>query len=159
MSPSNKQVLYALRGAPKIVTATVALMEELVRILLQEVDIVSHRKMKEHPDLLKYKQKLAMDYRANMKSIAAQPDMLKKLSDDAKEVLRKMAKALADAADTNARMLNAAVGATQQLIQNIVAMVRSEAMPKNAYKNSATAHLALGTYSPTCRPVAVRKSV
>jgi hypothetical protein len=159
MSPSSKQTLKVLQDAPKTVIALVALMEELVRVLLQEVDIVSHRKMKEHPDLLKYKQKLAMDYRANMKAIATQPDVLHKLTTEAKNILRALAKKLADAADVNARMLRAAVGATQQLIQNVVAMVKSEALPKNSYKNSATAHLALGTYSPTCQPVAVRRSV
>jgi flagellar biosynthesis/type III secretory pathway chaperone len=159
MSPSNKRIARALEGAPKLVTATIALMEELMRIMTQEIDVVSHRKLKEHPDLLKYKQKLAMDYRANMKAIAAQPDIFKKLSDEAKEVIREMAHKLAAIADQNARILRAAVGATQQLIQNIVAMVRTEVMPRQSYKNSAKAHLQLGNYSPTCQPVAFNRSV
>jgi flagellar biosynthesis/type III secretory pathway chaperone len=159
MSPSNKKLARALQDAPKLVSATVGLMEELVRVLLQEIEVVSQRKVKEHPDLLKYKQKLAMDYRANMKSIAAQPDLLKKLSAEAKQAVREMAQRLAEVADRNARTLRAAVGATQQLIQNIVAMVRTEVMPRQAYKNSAKAHLQLGNYSPTCQPVAVSRSV
>jgi flagellar biosynthesis/type III secretory pathway chaperone len=159
MSPIDKRIANALKGAPTLVTATVALMEELVRVLTAEIDVVTHRRMKEHPELLKYKQRLAMDYRANMKSIAAQPDMLKKLSDTAKDALREMAQRLAVAVDENARMLRAAVSATRQLIQNIMSMVRSEAIPKNTYKNFARSHLELGTYSPTCVPVAVRRSV
>jgi hypothetical protein len=159
MSPSNKKLAKALQNAPVIVAATVALMEELVRVLLSEVEIVSKRKIAEHAALLKYKQKLAMDYRANMKSIAAQPDLLKNLSDEAKAALREMAAMLAKAADDNARMLRAAVGATQQLIQNIVAMIKAEILPTQSYKNSAKAHLQLGKYSPTCQPVAVSRQV
>ena len=159
MSPSNKRVARALQDAPRIVSATVALMEELARVLIQEIDVVSQRKLKEHPALLKHKQKLAMDYRSNMKSIAAQPDLLKKLSDDAKQAIREVAQKLAEAADRNARTLRAAVTATQQLIQNIVAMVRVEVMPRQSYKNSAKAHLQLGNYSPTCQPVAINRSV
>ena len=159
MSPSNKQLARALASAPKLVTATVALMEELARILTQEIDIVSNRRLTEHPELLKYKQKLAMDYRANMKSIAADPQLLKTLSEEAKEALRTVANKLAEVANRNAQVLNATVGATQQMIQNIMAMVKAEAIPKNSYKNPATAHLQLGTYSPTCQPVAVCRSV
>ncbi len=159
MSPIDKEVAYALRDAPKLITATVALMEELIRVLAREVEVVTKRKMKEHPDLLKYKQRLAMDYRANMKSISAQPDILKKLSSDATEVLLEMAKKLAAAVDQNARMLRAAVDATRQLILNVVTMVRNEVMPQKSYKNSAKAHLELGKYSPTCQPVAVSRTV
>jgi hypothetical protein len=100
-----------------------------------------------------------MDYRSNMKAIAAQPDLIAKLSSEAKEVIKEMAKKLAEVADHNARTLRAAVGATQQLIQNIVAMVRTEVMPRQSYKNSAKAHLQLGNYSPTCQPVAISRSV
>jgi flagellar biosynthesis/type III secretory pathway chaperone len=159
MSPSNKNIARALRDAPRLVVATVALMEELIRVLTQEIDVVSMRKLKEHPDLLKHKQKLAMDYRANMKSIATQPDILKALTDDAKAAIKEMAYKLAEAAELNARILRAAVGATQQLIQNIVAMVRTEVMPRQSYKNPAMAHLQLGGYSPTCAPVAYNRSV
>ena len=158
MSPSNKQLARALMGAPKLITATAALMEELVRVLTQEIEVVSKRKLPEHPELLKYKQKLAMDYRANMKSINADPSILKTLSQDAKDALRGIANKLAEVAKKNAQVLNAAVGATQQLIQNIMAMVKAEALPRQSYKNPATAHLQLGTYSPTCKPVAVYRS-
>jgi hypothetical protein len=159
MVPSNKAIARILADAPKIVSATVALMEELVRVMLLEIEVVSNRKVKDHPDLLRHKQKLAMDYRANVKSIAAQPGLMKGLSQDAKDVIREMAKKLAEVADRNARILRAAVGATQQLIQNIVTMVRTEVMPRQSYKNPAKAHLQLGTYSPTCQPVAISRSV
>jgi hypothetical protein len=159
MSPIDKKIARALEGAPKLVIATVALMEELARVLTAEIDLVTKRRMKEHPLLLKHKQRLAIDYRSNMKALAAQPDILKKLSDAAKDAVRTMAKRLASAVDANACMLRAAVSATRQLIQNIMAMVKSEALPRNAYKNHAIAHMELGHYSPKCRPVAVSRTV
>ena len=159
MSPSNKKTVRALQGAPKIIEGTIALMEELVRVFFLEIDIVSQRKINEHPELLKYKQKLALDYRANMKAIDADPNLVKTLPDEAKTVLREMAKSLSEASKKNALVLGAAVAATQQLLQNVVAMVKTEVLATKSYKNPATAHLALGTYSPTCRPVAVSRSV
>jgi len=159
MSPTDKQLARALQGTPKLISATVALMEELVRVLTREIDIVTHRKITEHPELVKYKQRLAMDYRANMKSIASQPDILTKISHEAQEAVREMARRLAVAIDENARMLRAAVDATRQLIQNVIAAVKIEVMPRQSYKNSNTAHLQLGNYSPTCQPVAVSRTV
>ncbi|MDR3423923.1 MAG: hypothetical protein P4M13_02435 [Alphaproteobacteria bacterium] len=159
MSPTDKIIARALKDAPVLVTSTVALMEELARVLMAEIDIVTKRKMKEHAELLKYKQKLAVDYRSNMKAMAAQPGILKKLADEAKAAIREMAKRLAEAVDANARMLRAAVGATRQLIQNIMAMVRNETMPRQTYKNHTKAHMQLGIYSPTCRPVAISRTV
>ena len=159
MSPIDKSIARALMGAPKIITATVALMEELVRVLGRKIEIVTKRRMSEHPELLKHKQRLAMDYRSNMKSIASQPDILKKLPGDAQEALREMSKRLAEAVDQNARMLRAAVDATRQLIQNVMTMVRNEVMPRQSYKNTAKAHLELGRYSPTCQPVAISRTV
>jgi len=155
----DKNVARSLEGAPKLVVATVGLMDDLTRILIAEIDVVTRKKMKEHPALLKCKQRLAVDYRSNMKSIAAQPEILKNLPDEAKDALREMSKRLAEAADANARMLRAAVDATRQLIQNIMAAIRSEAMPKQSYKNHAKSHLQLGTYSPKCRPVALSRTV
>jgi hypothetical protein len=159
MSPTDKKIARALDGAPKLIVATVALMEELARVLTLEIELVTKRKTKEHPALLKRKQRLAIDYRSNMKSIAAQPDVLQKLPEPAKEAVKDMANRLANAADANARALRGAVEAARQLIVNVMAMVRSEALPKQVYKNHAKEHLQLGTYSPTCKPVAISRSV
>ncbi|MDE1901626.1 MAG: hypothetical protein KGI37_08290 [Alphaproteobacteria bacterium] len=159
MSPSNKKTARLLEGAPKIITATVALMEELTRVLIQEIDIVIKRRVDEHPAILKYKQKLANDYRANLKALADQPQLFATLSEDARTVLRDTAKALSRAAADNARALRAAIGASQQLIQNIMAMIKTKVLDKQPYKNAAKSHLQLGIYSPVCPPVAVSRSV
>lgn len=159
MLPLDKQTARALETAPKLVVATVALMQELTRVLLAEIDIVTKRKMEEHADLLKRKQRLAMDYRSNMKSLAGHPEFFKKLSAEAKAVVKEASKKLAEAVDANARMLRAAVDATRKLVQNVMSVVKAQAIPQQTYKNLAKAHLQLGTYSPKCHPIAVCRSV
>lgn len=159
MRQPNPRTAEALENAPRIVVATVTLMEELAALLLAEVDIVTKRKLDEHPALLKRKQRLAVDYRANMKSFSDHPEILKDLDEDAKDILRTTSKKLAKATDDNARMLRAAIDATRGLIQNIIAMIKCEAMPEKTYKNHARSHLSLGSYSPKCAPIAVSRSV
>ncbi len=159
MSQLNNKMPRALQDAPKIVVSTVALMDELASVLDAEFEIVTKRKMREHADLLKRKQRLAIDYRANMRTIGAQPDLLKNMPAEAKKAIRDAAKRLAKATDANARMLRAAVDATRTLVQNIVALVKSEALPEQTYKNHARAHLELGSYSPTCKPIAFNRTV
>ncbi len=136
-----------------LIEATVALMNELVKVMALEIDLLTARKLDEHKELLKQKQRLTMDYRSNMKSIAVQPALLKQLPENVREAVRISAQKLADMTDRNAKFLRGAVMATQRLIQNIVSIVKQEVLPTSGYRNLNTAHLQLGTYSPTCKPV------
>jgi len=138
--------------------ATLALMNELVQVMIAEVDMIMSRKLGEHRELLQRKQRLTMDYRANIKTISAQPDMLKQLPDSLRAALKTAAQKLADVTERNAKSLRGAVTATQRLIQNIVAIVKQEVLPKSSYHNPADMNAALGGYSPTCKPVAVSRT-
>ena len=159
MRPLNKKPAKpALAPATAGVTAMINLMEELSQIMGQEAELVNGRKQKEHAVLLKRKQRLTIDYRAGMKSIAAQPDLLKSLPDDLRAALKASAQKLGDVTDRNAKMLRTAVMATQRLIQNIVSIVKKEALTKPGYSDPRTAHMALGVYSPVCKPVAVSQT-
>ena len=140
------------------VVAMIGLMDELSQIMSQETELVSARKQPEHAALLKRKQRLTVDYRAGLKSVAAQPDELKKLPPQLRATLKVSAQRLAEASERNARMLRTAVLATQRLIQNIISIVRKETLTKPGYTNPNTAHLALGTYSPVCKPVAISRT-
>lgn len=145
-------------AVPPLVVSIISLMNELIEVLSTEPDLVLGRQFETHQKLLKRKQKLAMEYRTSIKSIATQPDMMKKLPDETRRRLKMTAQRLADQAETNARALRAAVTAVQRLIQNIIAYVKSEVLVKPGYKNPNAAYLELGTYSPTCKPVAVRRT-
>ncbi|MDP9126818.1 MAG: hypothetical protein M3N08_00970 [Pseudomonadota bacterium] len=161
MPPLNRPAVKEQRApvpASTGVTAMIALMDELSQLMSQEAELVNNRRQAEHAELLKRKQRLTMDYRAGMKSIAAEPDRLKELPAELRLRLRSSAQKLTDISDRNARMLRTAVMATQRLIQNIVSIVKQETLTKNSYSNPMTAHLALGTYSPVCKPVAVSRT-
>jgi hypothetical protein len=135
-----------------------SVINELVQLMILEMELVGARKLQEHKELLKRKQRLAIDYRASIKSIAAQPDILKTLPDNIRALLKEAAQKLADITDRNAKFLRTAVLATLRLIQNIVSIVKQEVLPQPGYRNPTTAHLQLGNYSPTCKPVAVNRT-
>ena len=141
---------------PPAVPAIIRLMNELVELMTAEPELVMGRKFDEHKELLKRKQKLTLEYRAVVKSIAAQPDMLKTLPEDVRRVLKTATQKLNETAERNARTLRSAVTAVQRLIQNIIGHIKTEVLTKPGYKNPNTAYLELGNYSPTsqtgCRP-------
>ena len=138
---------------PAFVTTMLALMDELIAVIAEENDIVLLRKSREHNDLLHRKQRLTLDYQSNMKLLASQPDMLKGLPENTRKALRTSANKLADVTERNNKLLGSAVVATQTLLQNIIAMIRAEALPASSYKNPQTAHLQGSSYSPTCQAV------
>ena len=141
-----------------IVKALIALIDELAQLMTREVALLETRKMAEHAELLKRKQRLTIDYRAGMKSIVAQPELLKDLPDEIRVALKTSAQKLATVTDQNAKMLRTAVMATQRLIQNIVSIVKKESLTKPGYTDPRTAHMALGVYSPVCKSVAVSQT-
>jgi hypothetical protein len=145
------------RNTPPVIVAMLSLMQELIEVMSAEPELVMTRKFEDHKVLLKRKQRLTMDYRANIKVLSTQPDMLKQLPDDTRQALKIAAQKLAETAERNARTLRSAVTAVQRLIQNIISYVRSEVLTKPGYKNPNMAYRELGSYSPTCKPVAVSR--
>lgn len=141
-----------------MVEATVRIIEELVALMALEIEIISARKNEEHRELLQRKQRLTMDYRANIKTLTAEPELLKQLPADVLATLKAAGQKLADVTDRNAKFLRGAVLATQRLIQNIVAIVKKEVLPQGTYRNPADTQSAMGGYSPTCKPVAVNRT-
>jgi hypothetical protein len=144
---------------PAIIPALIKQMNDLIEIMAAERLLVTGRKFAEHEQLLKRKQKMTLEYRATIKSLMAQKDILKALPSDVHRSLKLTAQKLNDTAEDNARSLRAAVTAVQRLIQNIVAHIKSEVLTTPGYKNPKTSYLELGNYSPTCKPVAVSRSV
>lgn len=158
LSESRGKMMKWGPNVPQLVITTIGMMDELIALMNSEADLVINRKFDLHKDLLKKKQKLTLNYRANMKAIAAQPEILKTMPEDARKMLKATAQGMADAAERNARMLRAAVVATQRLIQNIISIIKSEKLTKPGYKNPQKLYLELGGYSPTCTPVAFNRT-
>ena len=142
------------KGSPAhVLRSVISLIDELVAVMNQEVSLVELRRAKEHAELLKKKQRLTVDYRAALKSIALQPQLLKQVPDDLRNAAKAAAARLAEASEKNSRLLRTAIVASQQLIQTIVGLVKEEVMPKGAYGNPFGQKQVKGAYSPTCQPV------
>ncbi len=141
-----------------LVAATLALMADLTAVMVDECRLVQKQDIVAVQELARRKNKLIDQYHANMKTLAAQPDILKSQTPERRASLKSAGQTLAEATERSAQSLKAAALATESLIQNIVGIVRKEVLPQHGYANPRTAHLALGVYSPTCRPVAVNRT-
>lgn len=156
--PDAKAIEAEKAAAIAFAEATIRVIEELVQIMSEEPELISARKNNEHKELLQRKQRLTMDYRANIKTIAAEPEMVKLLPDDVRASLKSSGQKLSEISDRNAKFLRGAVMATQRLIQNIVSIIKQEVLPKTGYTNPTDIQSTLGSYSPLCKPVAVSRT-
>jgi hypothetical protein len=148
-----KTDVSAQETAIRMIKSVTALIDELALLMDKEASLVEKRKLVEHAELLKQKQRLTIDYRASLKAIALQPDILKLVPADIREKAKVAAQKLADGTDRNARMLRGAILATQRLVQTIVGIVKDEVVPKGGYIHSGILQQAQGCYSPTCKPI------
>src|ERR1700761_978792 len=72
----------ATEAAAQALNGLVGLADELAEVMDREIVLVETRKSAEHSQLLKRKQRLAGDYRAGMKCLAQQPDLLRQLPEE-----------------------------------------------------------------------------
>ena len=140
-----------------LVTRIIALIDELVAVMEEEVPMVEGRKRAEHAELLKRKQRLTLDYRASIKAIILDPTLLNQVPDNLRVEARKAADRLAEASNRNSRIIRAVMTASQRLVQTIVAMIKEEVLPKSGYSNKQTGQSG-GGYSPICKPVTIFKT-
>jgi hypothetical protein len=141
-----------------LVEATLAVMTELAQVLGEEIKLIKKNDVAAVRELLRRKSKLVIKYQSNMKSIAANPDLVKQAPADMRAILRTTGVRLAEVTERNATVLGGAVTGTQRLIHHIIRVVKEEALPKKGYSDPRTARMELGTYSPTCLPVAVNRT-
>lgn len=140
-----------------LLTRIVVLIDDIIALMDEEIPLVEGRKREQHAELLKRKQRLTLDYRASLKAIILEPELLKQVPEDIRAKARDAAERLAEAGERNARVIRAVMAASQRLVQSIVAIVKDEVLPKSSYGN-VHAGVATGGYSPTCKPVTVFKT-
>lgn len=160
MPPLNSKTPQApqtpLEALEQLLSRTITMIDEMVTVLEEEIPLIEKRQNEEHAELLKRKQRLTLDYRANLKSLIAEPDLLKQLPDELRAKARLASERLAEAGARNARSLRAVITASQRLVQSIVALVKDEVLPQTTYSNMQAGQS--GSYSPTCKPVTVFKT-
>jgi len=157
----NKPAQNKPAPAPQTVPlaeAMLANMSELAALLGEELAMIEKQDVSAIKELMRRKNQLVMNYQANMKAVAAQPDLLKQIPVERRAKLKEAGIRLSAVTERNALKLKAAAQATEQLLQNVMCLVRKEVVVKNSYDNPLTAHMALGTHSPTCPPVAVNRT-
>ena len=141
-----------------LLTRIVALIDEIIAVMEEEVPLVESRKCAEHAELLKRKQRLTLDYRASLKAFVLEPELLRQVPEDLRAKARLAADRLAAASERNARVLRALMTASQRLVQSIVTIVKDEFLPKSGYGHVLPGQ-GSGSYSPTCKPVTVYRTV
>lgn len=144
-------------AATQLLTRVIALMEEMIVILNEEIPLVEGHKRVEHAELLKRKQRLTLDYRAGLKNIVLNPNQLRFAPEDLRHKARLTAIRLAEASESNARTLRAVIIASQRLVKSIIALVKQEVLPNPGYGNFMAVGNS-GSYSPQCKPVTVFKT-
>ena len=155
---ANPPMKPEISSAAQLLARIIALIDALVAVMDEEIPLVEQRQRAQHAELLKRKQRLTLDYRASLKTVVMDPNLLLQIPEDLRAKARAAADRLAEASQRNARALRAIMTASQRLVQAIVAIVRGETLPKNTY-NHAAAIKASGGYSPICKPVTVRRTV
>ena len=141
-----------------ILKRLITMIDELAAVMSEEEKLIETRNAAQHAELLKRKQRLTIDYRSSMKVIEAQPDMLKITSSDLRQKARTASRKLAEMTERNARFLRGAIIASEQLAQSVVQAIKDEYLPKNSYVNPHQAMFALGSYSPSCKPITVNRT-
>ena len=145
-------------GLLGLIDATMAVMNELILVMDEEIDLLKKAAIAEIQMLMRRKNKLIVQCQANMKSLDAQAEDVKKLAAAVRAKLKAVALKLMDVAKKNAEATKAAAQATQRLLVNIIGAVKKEKLAPLGYGNPRTARLDQGRYDKTCPPVAYNKT-
>lgn len=139
------------------VEAALTATNELAMVLNEEIAILKKTDVEAMRTLLRRKNKILLAYQASVKAIQTDPGLIAKASGDLRGRLKESQGRLAGIAKHNMTALRGAAAATQRLIEYIIKTVQDEALPKQGYNNSRAGHVT-GAYSPTCPPLAVRRT-
>ncbi len=142
----------------RLATALVGLMRSLAETMEDEMDCLKKNDMAGVENLRETKARLVRDYNTNVKLLAQKPDYLRDAPEEMRTTLRVYNNKLEDATQRNAAALRSAIGATQRLIETIVDAARHEIKKSDVYSDPRKMVNMLGSYSPICEPVAVKRT-
>jgi flagellar biosynthesis/type III secretory pathway chaperone len=151
-------VAASVANSQPLAEAMLDVMNELAVVLNEELNLVKKQDVPAIQELLRRKNRLIVHYHANMKAIAAQPELLKQVTSDMRAKLKASGMRLSEATTRNSAALKAALTATQRLLQTIIDAVRREKLPQRGYTNPGAPQAMTGLYSSSCPPVAIRRT-
>ncbi len=142
----------------RLTAAVLSVMETLSRVLDQETDLLQKQDFEGLAEVRVEKAKWMRDYRASITTLTQKPELLKEVSAEERLRLRRSGEVLAVSAMRNAADLKAAINATQALVQTVISAAREQNKTSECYVDPRKTPLLLGSYSPTCTPVAVSRT-
>jgi len=143
----------------KLADALIGVMSSLTNVMNNEIDLLKKRDYVAMNDVRQQKVRLFRDYCLQYQSLSQHPDALKQASQDTRTKLTVVAQGFARATERNTGELKAAVVATQSLLQTIMDAARKESNRSDCYVDTRKDPFMMGSYSPTCAPVAVSRVV
>lgn len=156
--PASLQATPAAPDPEKALRSVLDIVNRLTDLLERERELIVNRKVAEHAELLKVKQRLTLDYHASLQMFATYPGLLKQVPESLRNEARVAGERLAATVQRNARGLRAAIIAIQKLTQTIVALVKKEKLPEAGYGKIRSGKSTIGQYSPSCPPVVVSRN-
>ncbi len=141
----------------RLTVAVLSVMEALSRVMDQETDLLRKQDFEGLAEVRAEKAKWMRDYRASITTLTQRPELLKEVSAEERLRLRRSGEVLAVSAMRNAADLKAAIHATQALVQTVIGAARDQNKTNECYSDPRKTPLLLGSYSPSCKPVAVSR--
>ena len=140
---------------PKLANTVIELSKDLIKILVREKDVVARKDLEEHKELLKAKQRLAMEYNTNIEILYSNKESLNDLPDEAKKSLRDAVRNVDTTAKENALVLQASSDASKQFISSVMSALKTERLSAPSYKNPKSSS---GSKND-CEPISISKTV
>lgn len=155
------------RGTSSLSTATaerlpemvLSQMEDLTLLLRKEIELVRKQDFNALGAIQSSKYRLVNTYEANAQAIAAQPDLVRRASEEMRKRLKAAGQLLDRVASENAAVLKGAMQATELTWKFFIGAIREENLPPpSTYGHLKTARLSSNAYSPLCPSVAVNRT-
>jgi hypothetical protein len=123
----------AANAAGVFLNGCLATMAALSNVMTEETRLVKTQNVARLQELVAQKNRLVLDYRAQMKSIAQDPGLVKNAPREMRDRLLLEGTKLAEATGKNEKLLKTAVFATRLILKNIFGAIKEEALPVEGY--------------------------
>jgi hypothetical protein len=128
-------------------------------LLTKEIELVRKQDFNALGAIQPSKYRLVNTYEANAQAIAAQPDLVRRASDEMRKRLKAAGQLLDRVALENAAVLKGAMQATELTWKYFIGVIREENLPPpSTYGHLKSARFPSNAYSPLCPSVAVNRT-
>lgn len=138
---------------PHITSKLMTIMDEMIRLMEEEIPLVRHQKYEQQNAIIRRKQELTLDYHATLQSLAAKKNSL---SPEERATLQARGTELEKTAMRNAEAVRLAHHATDRLLQVMMNEIRKDQYAAGGYSQQGNMK---GAESDRSRPLACNQRV